>query len=321
VRAAEAFLDRWVRPDGQVVDEQGVVRSRTQAYALLLAVAAEDGDTLDRVWAWTRTHLRRPDGLLSSRRPADGVPEHEARHASDGDLLTAWALALATERLERPALRQDAHALAQAVMRSEVGTGSLGRPALAAGPWARGTDRTTVVPGHLAPPATAALVALTGDPRWQDLAAAWFAHLRDTTRDGRRLPPDWAEVEVRDTRPVRGPGEPRVQHGRHAMRASVWASCTALGRALLARTWPLLDDAEAAPSVRALDGRPLDRTPAPLAAVAAGATALSAGEDRVGRALLDRASALAAARPSAYGDAWAALGRVLLTTDLLADCG
>lgn len=317
-RAAQAFLTRWVGPDGQVDEGGGTAHARTQAYALLLAVAADDPTTVERVWAWTSERLLRPDGLLWTRWA--GRPDGRARHASDGDLLTAWALALAGQRFDRPALRQAAHALATAVMRREVGTGSLARPTLAAGPWAVHPDGATVEPGYLAPPAVAALAALTGDPRWHDLGAAWLAHLRALMRQGEALPPEWARVDSRTARPLPGP-DGRSQHGPEALRAPVWASCTALGRALVAPTWSLLAEPAAAPAARALNGRPTDRTPAPLSAVAAAATASAAGRYGDAQALLERADALAQARPTAYGDAWAALGGVLLTSDRLADCG
>ena len=66
------FLDRYVDGDGRVVrhDQGGDTVSEGQAYAMLLSVAADDRSRFDRVWGWTRAHLRRSDGLLRSRSTA-----------------------------------------------------------------------------------------------------------------------------------------------------------------------------------------------------------------------------------------------------------
>jgi endo-1,4-beta-D-glucanase Y len=66
---AERFLDRYVEDDGRVVrhDQGGDTVSEGQAYALLLAVAADDEERFARVWRWTDANLRRHDGLLAWR--------------------------------------------------------------------------------------------------------------------------------------------------------------------------------------------------------------------------------------------------------------
>lgn len=324
--AARSFLGAWVDRQGKVGTRPS---SSTQAYALLLAVAARDERTFDRVWSWTRRHLQRPDGLLTGRPGGRGT---EALPRSDADLLAAWSLALAAGRFDRPALARTAAHLGRGVLREEVGIGTLGRPTLAAGPWAVGTPArpTLVSPGALAPPAATALARLLGDDRFADLPAAWQDHLRMTTRDGELLPPDWALVDAARVRPVPGPdatvlptrAQAQAAHGPRAQQALLWSSCTAIGRALAGRTWQLLRvTAHRAPAVRALDGSVLVSAPAPVAAVSAAATAASAGDAPSSYRLLGLADELAARHPTPYGDAWAALGRVLLTTDQLADCG
>jgi endo-1,4-beta-D-glucanase Y len=58
---------------------------------MLLAEVAGDQAAFGRIWAWTRDHLQRPDGLFAFHTNAAGQvisPEP----ASDADLLIAWAL-------------------------------------------------------------------------------------------------------------------------------------------------------------------------------------------------------------------------------------
>jgi endoglucanase len=62
-------------------------------------------------------------------------------------------------------------------------------------------------------------------------------------------------------------------------------------------------------------------TPTPLSLVAGAAAAGAAGRPRERDRLIDDAARLDAAHPTYYGAAWVALGRALLTTDLLGGCG
>ena len=88
----ERFLDRYVDDDGRVVrhDQGGDTVSEGQAYAMLLAVAADDRDRFAQVWDWTRAHLQRGDGLLAWRWAGGRVVDDEP--ATDADLDAARAL-------------------------------------------------------------------------------------------------------------------------------------------------------------------------------------------------------------------------------------
>jgi len=78
VRSGQFFLRRYVDGDGRVVrrDQGGDTVSEGQAYGMLIAAGLGDWKRFDTIWGWTRSHLRRPDGLLSGcshtrRRGAD----------------------------------------------------------------------------------------------------------------------------------------------------------------------------------------------------------------------------------------------------------
>jgi hypothetical protein len=72
---------------------------------------------------------------------------------------------------------------------------------------------------------------------------------------------------------------------------------------------------------RALDGSPAGGSRSPVALVAAAAAAKAAGDRGATGRLLSAADALDARTPTYYGAAWAALGRLLLTTKRLQPCG
>jgi endoglucanase len=92
-------------------------------------------------------------------------------------------------------------------------------------------------------------------------------------------------------------------------------------RRLAAAWWPTLSQR---PTGEALALRPggevLNGAPSPLSLIATAAAAGAAGRPAERDRLIARAERLDAARPSYYGGAWVALGRALLTTDLLGGC-
>jgi endoglucanase len=291
----EGFLDRYVEDDGRVVrhDQGGDTVSEGQAYAMLLAVDAGDEERFARVWAWTRDHLRRPDGLLSWRwadgRVADPQP------AADADLDAAHALVAAAERFGEPRYAADGRALAEAIAAHETTD-----DVLVAGPWAR--EQAVVNPSYWSPRAYARL-GMT------DLAAS-SRRLADRLTES-ALPPDWARVEpwgVVPTGPPSG-GEPVYSYDALRVPIRLVASCEPADRALAARLWPRLQTRPGSPK-RALDGRPLSDHESAAALAGAAAAAHAAGADA--DALLDRAAALERERPTYYGSALVALAEMAL---------
>ncbi len=317
--AAEAFLDTYVDADGRVVrhDQGGDTVSEGQAYGLLLAQVAADDEAFARIWGWTAGNLQQPDGLLAWRLQGDRVVD--ANPASDADVLAAWALLRQGGRYREPGLR-----LAAAVLGAEVvempGTG----PVLAAGPWATGAP-ATLNPSYWAPGVFVDLAGRTGDTRWAQLADVAVEVTETLTDHGRLLPPDWARVdgEVVSATPAPDGSTPEAQYGLDAQRLLVWlsAACDAPVRALAARSLPLL---EAPDRVAALRLRPtgeiLDDRVGALPLVASAAAADAAGREADRDRFLDRAAEVDAEYPSYYQGAWVALGRAILTTDLLDPC-
>ena len=177
------FLDEYVEDDGRVVrhDQGGDTVSEGQAYAMLLAVAERDEERFERVWTWTREHLRRDDGLLSWRWADGRVVDPEP--ASDADLDAARALMVAAKRFGEPRYAEEGRALGRAIGDHET-TLAAGKTVLVAGPWAQG--RPVVNPSYFSPRAFAAIGR-------GDLAGTSRLLADRLTADG--LPPDWAVVE------------------------------------------------------------------------------------------------------------------------------
>lgn len=322
VDASRRFLDTYVR-DGRVVrsDEGGDTVSEGQAYAMLIALAIDDRERFGEIWEWTRANLQRSDGLLAWRWDDGAVVDPSA--ASDADVLVAWALLTASERFATPAHRTDGLRVAEAVLEHET-VDAGGEPVLVAGPWATRSTPSFVVPGYFAPGVFDSLADLTGDGRWDGLAAS----SRDITADlveGSRLVPDWARVdEAGGVVPHGAPGSRSSTgtHGLDAARAYVWfATSCHRGDAALAATARSFHRREAEWGIGlsyTLDGDRRAESQHALMWVAAAASARASDGDVDG--LLTAAEHLDDEYPSYYGSAWVSLGRLLLTTDRLAAC-
>lgn len=319
--SARAFLDRYVDDDGRVVrhDQGGDTVSEGQAYALLLAVGVHDEERFDRVWSWTRANLRRPDGLLSWHWRDGAVVDDES--ASDADLDAARALVLAGQVFEEDRLVEDGTELGKAVLDHEtvrLGDGRLLLP----GSWSDRRAPYQVNPSYFSPVATRVLHEATGDDRWQELELGSRRVTRQLVGDG-QLPPDWAEVDGSGAaRPTTGPvGQPEV-FGYEAARVLLRhaESCTEADRAMAAGLRDLLGGDDRALAVYDLAGSPSSDWSDPLAYAARAASHAAAGQEEKADRALELASALGRDRPSYYGDAWAALGWMLLADGSLGGC-
>jgi len=322
MRAGQFFLRRYVDGDGRVVrrDQGGDTVSEGQAYGMLIAAGLGDWKRFDTIWAWTRSHLRRPDGLLSFRWAGGRVVGFQA--ATDADLDAARALLVAGCARGRSDLRQASVALGRAVLGHETARrGS--QLIVAAGPWAIGQP-VTVNPSYLAPATLHALAVASGDRAFAQAADDGRALVAKLSTP---LPPDWATVDANGNATPSGPPGQNVaaQYGFDAARTLVRMAedPAPAGRKIAAAAWPVFRDQrpDAIVLERHLDGSPAGGTHTPLALVAAAGAARAAGDRHEVSRLLDAAAAQDARAPTYYGSAWVALGRLLLTTRRLAgDC-
>jgi len=320
-QAAAHFLAAYVRPDGRVArtDQAGDTVSEGQAYGMLIAAGVGDEARFRAMWEWTRQHLQREDHLLAWRWDDGAVVD--ATPATDADLIVAGSLALAGQRFGDGQLVDAAGELGAAVLAGETATvGSW--QVLVAGPWA--VAQRVVNPSYFAVGLMSQLYDVTGDERWQPVAATARRLLDELTASAPSLLPDWAAVAADGVvaRPPPAGGE--VASGFEAGRAYVQLAvdCDARGAAIAARAWPFFR-AEAQGTINAayrLDGAPATTATHPLALVAAAASADAAGDDAAADQLLDRASRLDHRTPTYYGAAWVAIGRLWLDTPALGGC-
>jgi endo-1,4-beta-D-glucanase Y len=321
--AGKRFLDTYVKPDGRVerTDQGGDTVGEGQAYGMLIAAAIGDRKRFDLIWNWTKDNLVQPSGLIAFLwRDGEVV---DPKPASDADVDAARALLAASCRFKQPDYEDEGLALGRAILRGEtLKFGDL--PLLIAGPWAK-RPPIFVNPSYFSPATFAALGEATGDNRWASLSGG----SRDVAdrlmpKEG-DLPPDWAQVRsgrVVATGPPGNAGDKPI-FGFEAVRLLVRFAedPDPAGRKIAARAWPAFEGRapKDIPVEWDLSGKPAGGTEHPTALVAAAAAADAAGDTASKAELLDAAEALDRRRPTYYGSAWVALGRIMLDTNQL-DC-
>ncbi len=198
------FRNRFMAPDGRIIDtgNRNISHSEGQGWGMLMALAADDRASFERIWAWTRRTLDRPRDALSAWRfrPQAANPVEDMNNATDGDLFLAWALLEAGRIWGATQHTESGQAIGRDILRLLV------RPAGGMAlllPGARGFERRDhiiVNPSYYCFPALRVLAAAVPDPAWLRVAGDGLSLLR-AARFGRwGLPPDWLSVHKQDRR-------------------------------------------------------------------------------------------------------------------------
>lgn len=316
------FLDRYVR-DGRVVrtDQGGDTVSEGQAYGLLIAYANGDRDRFGEIWSWTKRHLLTDDHLLAWRwTPDEGVADGQS--ASDADVDAARALVLAGSSWGESRYTTAGKTMAGAVLEHETASTDLGT-ILLPGPWAD-SEPYRYNASYASPVAFEVLAKATEDDRWKALAAGSRA-VTTAVLDESDLPSDWSQVHADgtvDPMPAAG-SDTRVLYGWDAMRMPLRyaEACSARDRTLAGSLAPTLRRQTQLAAQLDLGGTAVTGDTSGLAYVARAASEQAAGQTSAATSDLRRADRTAATTPTYYGDAWAALGTTMLTSDVLGGCG
>jgi endoglucanase len=212
--AAGAWLvyqHNFVTDEGRVVDNRagGISHSESQGYGMLMAEAADDRTSFDKIWAWTRANLFvREDGLAAWRwDPAQIPPITDRNNATDGDLLIAWALMRGGQRWSDPALQREARRISLAIAeRAIIET----RHGLVLLPGVQGfghneqSDGPVVNMSYWIFPALMDLGRLSERFPARDLMNSGLTLVRDSRFGPARLPADWLSLSGQVPQPAIG---------------------------------------------------------------------------------------------------------------------
>ncbi|MFZ7088228.1 glycosyl hydrolase family 8 [Curtobacterium sp. RRHDQ10] len=319
----EDFLDDYVR-GGRVVrtDQGGDTVSEGQAYGMLIALASDDRSTFADIWKWTRQHLQGDDHLLAWRWQERGGTADE-QSASDADLDAARALVLAGERFDEPSYTAAGKQMGRAILDRETVQTDVGR-ILLPGPWAKTADPYKYDVSYASPVAYAVLSSATGDPRWRELETGSRVVAQNILAET-DLPSDWAQVHqdgTVDPLPSASGESGPVVYGWDAMRMPLRyaESCSADDRVLAGSIAPTLRRTTQLAAQLDLGGTAVTDSTSALAYAARAASEQATGSTAAATADLVRADRTSASTPTYYGDAWAALGATMLTSDVLGGC-
>jgi endoglucanase len=196
----QAFKQAYVHESGRVIDSgnRDISHSEGQGYAMLLAVAADDQASFQRIWQWTQDNLRRQqDVFFSWRWRPDATPHvDDPNNASDGELLIAWALSRAAARWSKSEYKQQALTLAQA-LRAKLIRPSVHGPVLLPGmDGFEHAESLTVNLSYWIFPAFSELNTLDPSPEWATLRETGIALIRQAQFGQAKLPPDWLKIDV-----------------------------------------------------------------------------------------------------------------------------
>jgi endoglucanase len=317
------FIDDYVQ-DGRVVrtDQGGDTVSEGQAYGMLIALASDDRSTFSDIWTWTKKHLQGDDHLLAWRWQERGGTADE-QSASDADLDAARALVLAGERFDEPSYTRAGKQIAGAILDEETVQTDVGR-ILLPGPWAKTDDPYKYDASYASPVAYSLLYSATGDERWKELETGSRTVAQNILAKT-DLPSDWAQVHQDgsvDPLPSASGDTGPVVYGWDAMRVPLRyaESCSAADRSIAGSIAPTLRRSTQLAAQLDLGGTAVTDSTSALAYAARAASEQASGSTAAATKDLLRADRTAATTPTYYGDAWAALGATMLTSDVLGGC-
>jgi len=200
----QAYQSRFVEDSGRVIDNANgnISHSEGQGYGLLLAFAAGDRRTFERIWTFTLTEfLIRDDGLAVWKWDPSAKPRvSDPNNASDGDILIAYALARAGAAWQNPRYTTAAQKLARAIGKNAIGHH---RDMVFLLPGAEGfgaddrTDGPVVNLSYWIFEAFPTLASLAPEYDWTGLGRAGLALLRQATSGRSNLPADWISIRSR----------------------------------------------------------------------------------------------------------------------------
>lgn len=199
----DAYKDRFVSPDGRVIDRgnRQMSHSEGQGYGLILGVSADDRQAFDLIWQWTRNNLqvRGSDRLLAwawGQRPNGQWRVVDLNNATDGDLLVIYGLLKGFERWGDADLRSKALELAGAV-REHLIVSIKDRPLLLPGYYGFSEgDGFVVNLSYYFYPALQILARYDSDPIWIRILQSGLELLNRFRCPPWNLPPDWMLVRA-----------------------------------------------------------------------------------------------------------------------------
>jgi endoglucanase len=302
------YVERFVERSGRVVDRgTGFTTSEGQAYALFMALVANDRELFDRLLGWTRDNLA--GGDLGRHLPAwkwgrgrKGWAALDRNSASDADLWLGYVLLEAGRLWAEPAYTTLARDLLRLVVRREIAALPDLGPMVLPGPAGFEVEKGKawrLNPSYLPPSLLRGLSSAAVPGPWEEVLRSSLRAVRETAPRG--LVADWVVYRAGSgfgSDPVQG-----TVGSYDAIRSYLWAGMLhpedADRMALLEATAGMLEQwratGELPERIDVVSARPLGRRAPVGFAAALLPSAITTGDHDAVRALEDRVA-------SAYAD-------------------
>ncbi|MCA1441464.1 endoglucanase [Ensifer sp. IC4062] len=197
------YKARFLDPSGRIVDDSNgnISHSEGQGYGLLLAFLADNPPDFEQIWSFTRRELLlRDDGLAAWKwSPVDTPHVVDINNATDGDILIAYALALAGERWGRSDYQSAAAAIAEAILDNtvvEYGGRTLLLPGVSGFSASDRADGPIINPSYWIFEAFPVLNQVAPSPKWQVLAEEGEEMIAGLQFGPRKMPADWVSART-----------------------------------------------------------------------------------------------------------------------------
>ncbi|KEQ02941.1 endoglucanase [Pseudorhizobium pelagicum] len=232
------YTSRFLDASGRIVDNAngGISHSEGQGYGLLLAFFANSPSDFEQIWSFTQTELMiRNDGLTAWKWDPGAQPHvTDVNNASDGDLLIAYALAMAGAAWEREDYLASAAALARAILDNvvvESGGRVLLLPAAEGFDAGERTDGPVINPSYWIFESFPIMAILAPSDRWSRLQQDGLALIAQMQFGPRQLPAEWVSL-ARQPKPAEGFA---AEFGYNAIRIPLYLLRASLEHIELAR--------------------------------------------------------------------------------------
>jgi endo-1,4-beta-D-glucanase Y len=233
-----SYVENYVAEDGRVIDtaNNGISHSESQGYGLVLSALADDQPTFERIWTFTSTQLMvRDDGLASWLWDPSKTPNlADTNNATDGDILIAYALALAGSAWDNDSYIAAARRIAGTVGRKLL-VDIDGLVAILPGVDGfldpEGVKSTVLNPSYWVFEAFPVFAELDPAINWQAVSDAGVELVRRARVKGNGLPPDW--LVLNDDGQVRAAPDFPAEFGYNGIRIPLYMMRAGINPVLL----------------------------------------------------------------------------------------
>ncbi|MGK6314128.1 glycosyl hydrolase family 8 [Neorhizobium sp. DT-125] len=196
-----AYKAKFLNESGRIVDNANgdISHSEGQGYGLLLAFLADKPADFEQIWSFTRTELLiRDDGLAVWKWDPAATPHvTDSNNATDGDILIAYALALAGSSWRRLDYVEAAARIANSLLSNtivEAGGRTVLLPAVKGFGAGEREDAPVVNPSYWIFEALPVMNLLAPSDEWTKLSNDGLALLQTLQFGPRKLPAEWVSL-------------------------------------------------------------------------------------------------------------------------------